>query len=195
MVDNLGSWAGAEMFCLMSQINLLPWREESQQKQTKEYLIKLGLTSLLAGSLVLIWITYADTTLDHQRDRTLYIGRNLAMLDEKVAEMGELKNKKQEMIARLEVLQHLQSTRFEIVKIFDELVRVLPAGIYIAELDKTDAEVKISGFATSNNLISDLMRNLENSYKYQHPKLIKVTQNQTTHARGSKFDLLIQIEG
>ena len=117
------------------------------------------------------------------------------MLDEKVAEMGELKNKKQEMIARLEVLQHLQSTRFEIVKIFDELVRVLPAGIYIAELDKTDAEVKISGFAASNNLISDLMRNLENSYKYQHPKLIKVTQNQTTHSRGSKFDLLIHIEG
>ena len=113
----------------MSQINLLPWREESREQQKKEYLTKLSFVGLLAVLLVFIWITFASTELANQNDRNAYLETNIAELDKKVSEIRELKSKKQEMIARMKVIQDLQGTRSEIVKVFDELVRALPDGI------------------------------------------------------------------
>lgn len=178
----------------MSQINLLPWREESREQQKKEYLSQLGFIGLFALLLVFVWITYASARLDHQNERNQYLDSNIAELDKKVAEIRELKNRKQEMIARMKVIQDLQGTRSEIVKIFDELVRALPDGAFLSELDRTANNVKISGFAESNNRISALMRNLDKSHKYQDSNLAKVEQDGTLGTQGSKFDLQIQVQ-
>ena len=51
----------------MSQINLLPWREESREQQKKEYLTKLSFVGLLAVLLVFIWITFASTELANSK--------------------------------------------------------------------------------------------------------------------------------
>ncbi len=178
----------------MSQINLLPWREESREQQKKDYLTKLSFVGLLAIFLVFVWITVASAQLDYQNARNRYLKTNIAELDKKVAEIRELKSKKQEMILRMKVIQDLQGTRSEIVKLYDELVRALPDGVFLAELDKTNTEIKMSGFAESNNRISALMRNLDKSYKYQDSNLAKVEQDDSLGAQGSKFDLQIQVE-
>ena len=178
----------------MSQINLLPWREESREQQKKEYLTKLSFVGLLAVLLVFIWITFASTELANQNDRNVYLETNIAELDKKVSEIRELKSKKQEMIARMKVIQDLQGTRSEIVKVFDELVRALPDGTYLSELDKIGSDIKMSGFAESNNRISTLMRNLDKSHKYQESNLAKVEQDETLGTQGSVFDLQIKIE-
>lgn len=178
----------------MSQINLLPWREESREQQKKEYLTKLSFVGLLAVLLVFIWITFASTELADQNERNVYLETNIAELDKKVSEIRELKSKKQEMIARMKVIQDLQGTRSEIVKVFDELVRAVPDGVFISELDKASTDIKISGFAESNNRISTLMRNLDKSHKYQDSNLAKVEQDETLGAQGSVFDLQIKIE-
>jgi len=144
--------------------------------------------------LVFIWITFASTELANQNERNVYLETNIAELDKKVSEIRELKSKKQEMIARMKVIQDLQGTRSEIVKVFDELVRAVPDGVFISELDKASTDIKISGFAESNNRISTLMRNLDKSHKYQDSNLAKVEQDETLGAQGSVFDLQIKIE-
>lgn len=178
----------------MSQINLLPWREESRELQKKEYLTKLSFIGLLGALLVFVWITFASAQLKHQNERNRYLETNIAELDKKVAEIRELKSKKQEMILRMKVIQDLQGTRSEIVKVYDELVRALPDGVFLAELDKVNNEIKMSGFAESNNRISALMRNLDRSHKYEDSNLAKVEQDTTLGPQGSKFDLQIQVE-
>jgi type IV pilus assembly protein PilN len=178
----------------MSQINLLPWREESRELQKKEYLTKLSFAGLLAVLLVFVWITFTSAQLEHQNERNRYLGTNITALDKKVAEIRELESKKQEMILRMKVIQDLQGTRSEIVKVYDELVRALPDGVFLAELDKVNTEIKISGFAESNNRISALMRNLDKSHKYQDSNLAKVERDATLGPQGSKFDLQIQVK-
>ena len=98
------------------------------------------------------------------------------------------------MIVRMKVIQDLQGTRSEIVKIFDELVRAIPDGIYLSELDRVAGQIKMSGFAESNNRISSLMRNLDKSGKYRDPNLAKVEQNDQLGIQGSVFHLQIGIE-
>lgn len=178
----------------MSQINLLPWREASRELQKKEYLSKLSFVGLFAVLLTFVWITFSSAQLKHQSERNRYLETNITELDKKVAEIRELKSKKQEIIFRMKVIQDLQGTRSEIVKVYDELVRALPDGVFLAELDKVNTEIKMSGFAESNNRISALMRNLDKSHKYQDSNLTKVEKDTTLGPQGSKFDLQIQVE-
>ncbi len=178
----------------MSQINLLPWREESREQLKRDYLGKLGLVALTSIILISLWISLAGSAVEEQNQRNAYLQSSIAEMDKKVAEISELRNKKQEMILRMKVIQDLQGTRSEIVKIFDELVRAIPDGIYLSELDRVAGQIKMSGFAESNNRISSLMRNLDKSGKYQNPNLAKVEQNDELGDQGSVFDLQIAIE-
>ncbi|WP_197469499.1 PilN domain-containing protein, partial [Oleiphilus sp. HI0125] len=69
------------------------------------------------------------------------------------------------------VIQDLQGTRPVIVRVFDELVKTLPEGLYYTSLDRKAAQVDIQGVAESNNRISGLMRNLEGSEWFANPNL------------------------
>ena len=178
----------------MSQINLLPWREESREQLKRDYLGKLGLMALSSTILVSLWISVAGSAVDEQQQRNAYLQSSIAEMDKKVAEINELRNKKQEMILRMKVIQDLQGTRSEIVKIFDELARAIPDGIYLSELDRVADQIKMSGFAESNNHISSLMRNLDKSGKFRDPNLAKVEQNDQLGNQGSVFNLQIAIE-
>lgn len=178
----------------MSQINLLPWREESREQLKREYMGKLGLVALSSIILVSLWISVAGSAVAEQQQRNAYLQGSIAEMDKKVAEINELRNKKQEMILRMKVIQDLQGTRSEIVKVFDELVRAIPDGIYLSELDHVAGQIKISGFAESNNHISSLMRNLDKSGKFREPNLAKVEQNDQLGNQGSVFNLQIAIE-
>ena len=178
----------------MSQINLLPWREESREQLKRDYMGKLGLVALSSIILVSLWISVAGSAVDEQQQRNAYLQSSIAEMDKKVAEISELRNKKQEMILRMKVIQDLQGTRSEIVKVFDELVRAIPDGIYLSELDRVADQIKISGFAESNNHISSLMRNLDKSDKFRDPNLAKVEQNDQLGNQGSVFNLQIAIE-
>ena len=109
----------------MSQINLLPWREEAREQLRKEYLGLLGLVAVGAAILLFIWISFAIGQLDNQKQRNSYLEANIAEMNKKVSEISDLKRKKEEMILRMKVIQDLQGTRSEIVKIFDELVRAM----------------------------------------------------------------------
>lgn len=94
----------------------------------------------------------------------------------------------------MRVIQDLQGNRSEIVKVFDELVRAIPDGVYLASFELTGDRVTMSGYAESNNRISALMRNLDTSKKYEESNLTKVEQDSTLGEQGSVFDLQIKIE-
>ena len=178
----------------MTKINLLPWREEAREHKRKVFLGKLFATTLIAIVLVFVWISLTQARLENQQSRNSYLQSNIADMDKKVAEISELKSKKQEMISRMKVIQDLQGNRSEVVKVFDELVRAVPDGVYLAALEQKVGAIKLSGYSESNNRISTLMRNLDTSAKYENSNLTKVQQDQTLGDQGSVFDLQVNIE-
>jgi type IV pilus assembly protein PilN len=177
----------------MSQINLLPWREEAREQLKKEYLGLLGLVAIGAIILLFVWMSFAAGQLDSQKQRNSYLQANIAEMNKKVGEISELKRKKEEMILRMKVIQDLQGTRSEIVKMFDELVRAMPEGTYLSSLEREAAVIKMSGFAESNNRISALMRNLDRSYRYENSNLARVEHDDRLGTQGSLFDLQIEV--
>ncbi|WP_281646089.1 PilN domain-containing protein [Parendozoicomonas sp. Alg238-R29] len=174
----------------MARINLLPWREELRQQRQKNFLIALGITVAIAVALIFLRDMMLNSAIENQRGRSQFIQTEISTLDGKIKEINELKEKKEELLARMEVIQSLQGNRPVIVRMFDELVRVLPDGVYFTSLSMTGRTINVQGVSESNNRISKLMRQLDESNWFDNPNLTAVKA--LKEGGGSGFDLTFQ---
>jgi type IV pilus assembly protein PilN len=176
----------------MAQINLLPWREERRQELKREFLVILGLVALLGVGLVVLADRVVNSQIDNQNARNQYLTENIKELDKKVAEIKDLQRRRNQLIDRMRVIQELQGNRPVIVRVFDELVRTLSKGVHYNKLNLAAGGLTVEGTAESNNRISSLMRNLDESEWFESPNLrsIKEDPNNSDYgAQASKFDL------
>jgi type IV pilus assembly protein PilN len=95
------------------------------------------------------------------------------------------------------VIQDLQGRRPVIVRLFDELVRTLPEGIFYDTISRTEDSVSIVGIAESNSRVSALMRSLEDSEWFANPDLRQVTAEAgaagTPDTQRNRFQLTVSI--
>lgn len=177
----------------MAKINLLPWREERRQELKKEFLVILGGVAVLGLAIVVLGHMLVSGAISGQQGRNAYLQQNINELSAQVKEIQELEKKKRELIERMKVIQELQGNRPIIVRIFDEMVRTLPDGVYYSDLTRAGSAIRLNGSAESNNRISSLMRNLESSDWFDDPALTSVKANPDLGEQASTFGLSFKI--
>ena len=177
----------------MAKINLLPWREAYRTEKKKEFLSTLIVVLVLAVITVFGWDRVINGQIDAQNDRNQLLKSEIAKLDKQVAEIKELKQRRQGLLDRMQVIQELQGNRPEIVKLYDEFVRAVPDGVYFTNMTRKDSQISLVGFAESNNRVSSLMRKLDASYKFTEPNLTKVQANDALGEDGSQFEMRVKI--
>ena len=175
----------------MANINLLPWREEERLERNKATLIACIAMWVVAGILVFFAKLYVDGMIQHQEDRNRYVQTEIDALSEVIKEIEDLKEKRDELLARMEVIQSLQANRAQIVHVFDDLVNELPKGVYYESIKKTEGKLRIGGNAQSNGRVSALMRNLDASDWFENASLAKVDVIDQNGAPVSKFDVQV----
>ena len=158
----------------MARINLLPWREQLREERRKQFLVILGGIFVLSCGAVFLGDQYLSGEIARQEARNAFIQHNIAQLDVRIKEISELKTRRQQLLARMKIIQDLQGNRPVIGHVFDQLVRTLPDGVYFRELKMQGDTLSISGEAESNNRVSNLMRNLDASDWFASPTLIEV---------------------
>ena len=147
----------------MAKINLLPWREELRKQRQTDFLIFLGM-GVLASVLIMVAVHFViEALVETQENRNRFIQREISVLDKKIKEIEALDKTKSKLLARMEVIQRLQSSRPEIVHMFDQLARTVPEGVYLAKFNQNGNKLVIEGNAQSNTRVSAYMRNLEQS--------------------------------
>lgn len=158
----------------MARINLLPWREELREERRKRFLLALVGALVGAVGVVLVAVRYIDSAIDHQVARNNHLSEQIAVLDERIKQISELKARRQQLLERMRIIQDLQGNRPVSGRIFDQLARTLPDGVYFTEVKMEDHTLSIKGAAESNNRVSDLMRNLDSSDLFDTPNLTEV---------------------
>ena len=158
----------------MSNINLLPWRLQLRVKRQRQALVALFGVLVLAVGVVLLAEYYLALATTRQQARNSFIRRELLMLDERIKETNTLKKQRQQLIERMQVIHDLQSKRTSSVRVFDQLVRTLPSGVYFTSLQRIGPLIAIEGAAESNNLVSHLMRQQDKSDWLTAPSLIEI---------------------
>lgn len=179
----------------MATINLLPWREERRDTLRKEFLTLCALVAVAALVCVGVVSFAYSQAVSAQEGRNAYLKAEISKLDDQVKEINELKAKKEQLQARMEVIQNLQRDRSVIVHLFDQMVNTLPDGVFFLETERKSNDIAITGSAEANARISQLMRNLERSDWFESSSLTAVRQNPDLGEQGSDFDLKVKVAG
>ena len=158
----------------MARINLLPWREELREERRKRFLLSLVVVVVGSIGAVLLADQVINRAIDRQLARNDYISKQIAIVDERIKQISDLKARRQQLVERMRIIQDLQGNRPISGRVFDQLARTLPDGVYFTEVKMTGKTLSISGAAESNNRVSDLMRNLEASDWFDAPSLNEV---------------------
>lgn len=147
----------------MARINLLPWRAERRRQRKQQFNMMLGVAAL-AGLLLsgLIWVYYKGQ-ISGQQDRNTYLQGQITELDRQIAEIKELDQKKADLLRRKQAIEELQSNRYQMVHLFDSVVRTLPDGIVLTQLRQEGDVLTIDGRSESNARVAMYMRNIEGS--------------------------------
>lgn len=170
----------------MPRINLLPWREAERKRKRQEFFLSIGAAIATAALVVLVGRWQMSSAIEHQNARNQVITDEIAQLDKQIQEILGLENQKRRLLARMEIIETLQRSRPEIVHIFDEIVRVLPEGVYLTYLKQSGTRFEIRGVAQSSTRVSAFMRNIDGSEWLADPSLQIV---QRSGAGSSEFTL------
>jgi len=173
----------------MAHINLLPWREEQRQEQTRQFATITVLSMVLTGALIfMVHVTFSNQ-IEHQKYRNKMLQDEIETLDASLKQIDALEETKEQLLARMDVIQSLQQQRPQIVHLFDDFVRTVPEGIYLRDIKQEGSQLTIKGVAESNGRVSAYMRNIDSSDWMATPKL-KVIETKKGTLRSSDFTLI-----
>ena len=168
----------------MPRINLLPWREQERKVRRREFMVAAGgavfAAVVFVGGGKLVYSSWIDA----QNEKNALLKKEIVKLDAQIADIQDLENRKQRLVARMEIIERLQRKRPEIVHLFDELVKTVPQGIYLTTIKENGNKLEIHGVAQSSTRVSTFMRNIDSSTWMDNPVLMVVEVRQgLTHRR------------
>lgn len=174
-------------------INLLDWRKARREKIQKEFTTKLGLGIVAAGAVLLAGWVLVTGQLEYQKSRNNFLKTQIKEMDAKITEIQELERVRNNLLARMRVIEDLQASRTASVHFFDELVNTLPEGVNLTGFKQAGANVTLDGVSESNGRISTYMKNLDASPWFSDPRLI-VIKTGGKGAKGSKSTFQLQVK-
>lgn len=172
----------------MAKIDLRPWREQARKERQNEYVVQLFI--VLAGALSIWWLVSSaySSAISDQEYRNQYVKTQAAALDKKIKEIQALRTKRQELLDRMRLIQELQGNRPVIVRMFDEMARLMPEELFLSSVSSKGSLFTIKGQASSNDQISQLMRNFDQSPWFKNPNLLGVKAGKNGY---NSFDMLV----
>src|SRR5260370_20411770 len=179
----------------MPRINLLPWREQERKIRRLEFMVAAG--GAVFASVIFVLggkVLYASWT-DAQNEKNNLLKKEIVKLDAQIADIQDLENRKQRLVARMEIIEKLQRKRPEIVHLFDEIVKTVPDGIYLTAIKQTGNRLEIHGVAQSSTRVSTFMRNIDSSVWMDNPLLQVVESAKDSATGGSNFTLTSDVSG
>ncbi len=173
----------------MPNINLLPWREEKREEDKREFhIVVIGAVCV---TLLLIYLVHMSIggRVDKQNQTNAYLRQQMVVLDQQLGAINKLKEKKNMLFVKMQLVGSLQSTRPLTVHVFDEIPRILPDGVHLNTLDRKGVDLTMTGEAESNTRVSQLMRNIDKSQWLENPVLVEIKTDDEDGIRVRDFKL------
>lgn len=155
----------------MARINLLPWREAERRRRRRDFAVASGVSLGLALLVAILVHFQIEAWIGEQQTRNQFLENEISQLNRQIKEIETLEKTKADLLARMNIIQQLQQSRPEVVRLFDELVGTIPDGVFLTKLEQSGRSVVVEGRAQSNARVSSFMRNIEGSAWIGHPRL------------------------
>jgi len=176
----------------MIRINLLPHRELARAARRRQFNILLGITVAAGVAVVVLGHGAIAKQQADQNARNAYLEKEIAKLDSEIVEIKKIREQTQALLARKQVVETLQSNRTEVVHLFDQMIRVLPDGLYLKSFKQSGSTITIVGYTQSSARVSTLMRNLDSSPWFDSSRLVEIKAATVNNLRANEFVLTVQ---
>jgi type IV pilus assembly protein PilN len=156
-------------------INLLPHREAARKRRREIFYGALGASAF--GGLVIagmVWLWFS-AQISSQQNRNTILSNEIKRLDNQIKDIASLQEEIAALRARQQAVEDLQADRNMPVHLLNELVKMLPDGVYVTSVRQNGGNVALTGVAQSNERVSELLRNLSNNSLYlTRPELAEI---------------------
>ena len=176
----------------MPAVNLLPWREEQRRRRQQRFLFALCVAVLAGGTAVYTARLTVQGLLADQQARNRAIRSEVELIEGRLVELTRLESRRNQLLTRMRIIVEMQRSRPHAVRLFDELVEVLPAGVQLVEVAQNGNRVELVGLAESNSRVAALMRNIEVSPWLQAPRLERVETAAEGGVRRARFTIAME---
>lgn len=179
----------------MARINLLPWREHRRQERQRNFMIALVATAILAVLLVFLAAHLVQRQIDAQESRNDYLRGEISTLDDQIRQIEELEERRDNLLARKNVIERLQENRSMMVHLFNYLAQTVPEGIRLTSVRQAGEELTIEGTTQSETRVSDYMRNIEGAEWLHEPdlRIIEAIQGEEAGTEPFRFELKMRV--
>jgi len=176
----------------MIRINLLPYRELKRAARRRQFNILLGFAVAAGGVAVILGHSLIAARQSAQDARNAFLEQEIAKLDGQIGEIRKIREQTQALLERKQVVETLQSNRTEVVHLFDQMIRLLPDGLYLRSFKQAGDIVTISGYTQSSARVSTLMRNLDSSPWFESANLVEIKAATVNNLRANEFVLSVK---
>ena len=176
----------------MIRINLLPHRELARAARRRQFNLLLGIAVAAGVVAVVLGHSLIAAQQSSQDARNAYLDQEIAKLDVQIGEIKKIREQTQALLARKQVVETLQSNRTEVVHLFDQMIRLLPEGLYLKSFKQVGDVVTLNGYTQSSARVSTLMRNLDGSPWFESTSLIEIKAATVNNLRANEFVLTVK---
>lgn len=179
----------------MTQINLLPWREQARHAQKIRFGLMILAAVIMTLFIALLFDLYNRSLISHQAKRNAFLQ---TMLDQEGANLGKL-NKKKQLLAVMDddihYILNLREQGYRVIRLLDALARVVPEGVTLNRIVREENKIVIIGRAQSNIQITMFMKNMTNHALFKQPVLTQISTKENTTGTETVFQLEVVQQG
>ena len=176
----------------MIRINLLPHRELARAARRRQFNVLLGIAVAAGVIAVVLGHGVIAANQSAQDSRNVFLEQEIAKLDVQIGEIKKIREQTQALLERKQVVETLQSNRTEVVHLFDQMIRLLPDGLYLKSFKQAGNIITIGGYTQSSARVSTLMRNLNDSHWFESANLVEIKSATVNNLRANEFVLSVK---
>lgn len=142
-------------------INLIPWRARKLKSANIFFAVNAILVAITAVFFASFFDGWLQLKTNSYQSQISYVNQEKAKLGPKLIKIKSLDKEKAQWFKKMQIIQKLQTDRNNIVEVFNNLVKVVPEGLFFTYLKWEGASMVIHGVTDDNRNIAKLMTNLE----------------------------------
>ncbi|NTV47892.1 MAG: fimbrial protein, partial [Chlorobiales bacterium] len=128
------------------------------------------------------------------KDDITSANKKIDELKTKIGKLEELKTLKEQVKKKLDVLSQLRKNKTGPAQRLAILSDLTPDKLWLTNYSESGPDVKISGIATTEELIAQFMKSLEASTEFITVELLVSEQTEVAGTKLKKFDITMKLE-
>ncbi len=178
----------------MIKINLLPVRAARKKETAIQQLVITGTVIVVIALIVASLYVVKRVQVAAAKDDITSANNKINELKTKIGKLEELKALKEQVKKKLDVLSQLRKNKTGPAQRLATLSDLTPEKLWLTNYSESGPDIKISGIASTEELIAQFMKALEASIDFIAVELVVSEQTEVAGTKLKKFDLTMKLE-